>query len=322
MRAISGTLRQVIVAPHARKHRAAHGAPIVGTITRHRILGQARQTAAWPTPPNMLLVFDFDGTVTQKDTIAVLASSAVELQRERHGAELAATWDQVVQAYADDYADFVAKYMPADDQRLSLRDELPYLAQLRGIEEASLERVGGSGLFAGMRPEDLFAMGIDAVRDESVRLRHGFADLMKLAVEKEWRTAVVSVNWSRAFIQGVVHPFEPEVIANEVTFEGHIRGPGVVGSPLTVSPQKFKAFQQLITRPLEKVVYFGDSATDLECLLLRSGVILAAEESSALMKTLRRLNIHAPRSRLRGKSSLCWAADFDEVIQSGVLGEG
>ena len=47
----------------------------------------------------MQLVFDFDGTITQQDTIGILAESAIALQKERRNIDLSTQWEQVVKAF-------------------------------------------------------------------------------------------------------------------------------------------------------------------------------------------------------------------------------
>ncbi|KAH9908725.1 hypothetical protein F4778DRAFT_777004 [Xylariomycetidae sp. FL2044] len=62
--------------------------------------------------------------------------------------------------------------------------------------------------------------------------------------------------------------------------------------------------------------YFGDSTTDLECLLEADrGIVIADGEDSSLLKTLRRIGMEVPHVRDGfSKDGLAWASDFEEVM--------
>ncbi|KAM4059608.1 haloacid dehalogenase-like hydrolase [Hirsutella rhossiliensis] len=288
--------------------------------------------------PRMHLIFDFDGTITRRDTIGELARSAIARQQSHGGGGgggLEAAWEQAVRDYGADYSAYRQEYRPAEAQRRSATDEVRYLAGLKSVEEASLDRVGRSGVFAGLGADQLFCMGVEAVEARRVAVRDGFADLVELAARRGWRVDVVSVNWSGAFIRGVIHPHRLAVTANEISPDGHIRGPGgpLGADRITTSPDKLRAVHHLIEAAAaddnnsntNRVLYFGDSATDMECLLHEDGVVVADGRDSALMQVLGRIGVEVPHigelpphSRNDGVV-LSWASDFREVLDSGIL---
>jgi HAD superfamily phosphoserine phosphatase-like hydrolase len=278
----------------------------------------------------MFLVFDFDGTITEKDTIGVLADAAIQHHKAAHGLDLQAKWDQAVKDYMTDYEAFTSKYQPSDDRRLTLDEELKYLSALKEVEAASLARVGRSGIFAGMDSQTLHALGAEAVSAGKISLRRGFPEIMEVAKQRGHRTGIVSVNWSRSFIRGVLSPYDIDIIANEVTSDGQIAGPGFLGSPLTTEPEKLQGLKHLVAKEEEgggqKIVYFGDSTTDLSCLLVQGGVVMARDGSTSLMKTLARIGVSVPhvsksKQGQQRKEKLHWAADFGEVLESGLFDE-
>ncbi|KJZ72639.1 hypothetical protein HIM_07998 [Hirsutella minnesotensis 3608] len=171
----------------------------------------AQQATARPRP-GMHLIFDFDGTITERDTIGELVRSAIAWQRGRgrDGRELQAAWDSAVRAYADEHHDYATRYAPPQDERTTVGDEAAYLAGMRPSEERSLDRVGQTGVFAGMTAGDLFRLGAEAVGAGHIRIRRGFAEALALAAQRGWRTDVVSVNWSRDFIR--THPAASPVV--------------------------------------------------------------------------------------------------------------
>ncbi|GKT48375.1 UPF0658 Golgi apparatus membrane protein [Colletotrichum spaethianum] len=274
------------------------------------------------------LVLDFDGTITIQDTIGTLAEIALRFQHE-HGIDLSSAWQQVLEHYSQDHADHVATYKPAADDRLSLSEELAYLRGLREVELRSVQRVEQSGLFRDLRREDLAKAGNTARMEGRVKLREGFTDLMDLAKKNGWAVSVVSVNWSRSFISGVLSDYNFDVVANEIEMDGTILGPAVLGTParetiLTTCEDKLRALRALATRQgadnAEALIYFGDSTSDIECLLEARGVVVSSGPESSLMKTLRRVGYDVPRvDEFHPSSGIVWASTFAEVLKSGFL---
>lgn len=183
-----------------------------------------------------------------------------------------------------------------------------------------------------------------------VRLRPGFAAFVRARLDEGWRVAVVSVNWSAAFIQGACgfERDEVAVYANEVrAVDGAVVGPAVLRGAggtgdgvhgeedgkagegegcgvLTNSADKLRVFRAVMRENEEDggrqggpTIYFGDSTTDLECLLAAGrGVVMADDEaSSSLIQTLRRIGRRVPHVRdAREEDEVVWASDYEEVM--------
>ncbi|KAL8359541.1 hypothetical protein RB601_007778 [Gaeumannomyces tritici] len=280
-----------------------------------------------------------------------------------------ATWDWIVSSYAADHARHAAAFEPAEADRRTVAAERAFLASLRAVDGASAARVARSRLFAGCTDAHLFEAGRDAVRAAAgaaaaAAFRPGFAAFLRDAAGNGGggaTVAVLSVNWSAAFIRGVVSMCDgpgggrdgaaavvSEVISNDIMADGSIGGPLVRGpegeggggdrhAALTTSADKLRAFlDRRDSRGgsgARTTVYFGDSTTDLECLLEASaGVVMAdeggAEGSSALLRCLSRLGFHVPHVSEAAAAAaaaglppprLAWARDFCEVMDSGHL---
>ncbi|EFQ29234.1 hypothetical protein CGRA01v4_04915 [Colletotrichum graminicola] len=268
------------------------------------------------------LVFDFDGTITTKDTIGTLAQIALRFQNER-GIDLSSAWQQILKDYSQDHKHHVSTYKPVANDRLSLREELTYLRGLSEVDLRSVKRVEQSGLFRGIRRADLMKAGDVARTEGTVKLRDGFADLMAVAKDNGWTVSVVSVNWSRSFISGVLSDYSFDIVANEIEMDGSISGPDVLGPPsrettLMTCEDKLRALRALATRQgvknAEALVYFGDSTTDIECLLEARGVVISSGPDSSLMTTLRRVGYEVPQvDEHRPSSGIAWASTFVEV---------
>ncbi|KAF7563519.1 hypothetical protein G7046_g652 [Stylonectria norvegica] len=267
----------------------------------------------------MHLIFDFDGTITQKDTVGELARSALAFQQAQHGKDLKATWGQVVRLYLDDFRRYQLEYQIPEIARIAVDDELEFLSGMKDVEEVSIARIGESGVFRGLDAAALRQAGVDAVESGRVKIRAGFEELLQLAEEKGWSVGVISVNWSVAFISGVLQPHKLRIIANEISEDGDVRGPEFLGRIMTNSSEKRQALRHLVADEKDRVLFFGDSGTDMACLL-RGGVVISDDGESTLLKSLKRIGLdvgHVDDGRLGSKVE--WARDFREVMNSGVL---
>ncbi|KAK4154649.1 hypothetical protein C8A00DRAFT_14239 [Chaetomidium leptoderma] len=320
-----------------------------------------------------LLLLDFDGTITQSDTLHSLISLAIVSSQKGKGKgkeeELTALWSEIVQEYVAAHARHRAAYHPPADQRRSLAAELAFLESVAVVERASVARVGRAGFFGGAAAtaaassgDDglglgfLRGLGREAVRlglssssssssgdppEGAVRVRRGFGEFVGRmgGVDNNkgggWDVAVVSVNWSGEFIRGVVEAgcgggrieageSVRRVVANAVgVSDGLVEGPRELGGePLVTAGDKLRAMKWLKEgMEEERVVYFGDSTTDLACLVEADfGVVMADDADSKLLKTLKRVGFEVPHvgdGEVKGK--LVWARDFDEVLKSGVM---
>ncbi|RGP79117.1 hypothetical protein FLONG3_2799 [Fusarium longipes] len=270
----------------------------------------------------MHLVFDFDGTITKQDTIGELARSAIELQRNRKGHDLQASWDQVVQAYVADYRHYKENHPSPEDTRTCVDQEFHFLSGMKDVEEASLQRIADSHIFEGLDADTLLQAGADAVKAGRIKIRDGFADVMSLVADREWSVSVISVNWSRSFLQGALLPHTIEIIANEPALDGTITGPEFFNGRMTNAREKKEALKHLLKDKKGKAIYFGDSTTDMECLLA-GGVVMSDDEESSLLKTLKRIGVSVPHvGEQSGREvTVKWARDFREVLDSGLLDE-
>ncbi|KAI1434706.1 hypothetical protein GGR50DRAFT_390029 [Xylaria sp. CBS 124048] len=300
----------------------------------------------------MSVFLDFDSTITVEDTVSQLADFALRFHRRRdqdghisthdgpstsstsvldggQDRDLSSRWNDVVRAYMTDHQAHVSTYTPRPEDRQTVEAEIAFLHSLRPLEMKSLARIDACALFRSIGRDVLREAGRELVRDGSVRLRPGFTDFVRAALVKGWRVHVVSVNWSAAFIEGACGFAEGEVdvFANEVREgDGAVRGPseellneGWDGRNITNSLDKrdvVRAVMRMRDLKGKPLLYFGDSTTDLECLLEASrGVVMADDEGSTLMKTLRRIGKRVPHARdADGNDDLIWVSNFEELM--------
>ncbi|KAJ4393732.1 hypothetical protein N0V93_002947 [Gnomoniopsis smithogilvyi] len=276
------------------------------------------------------IIFDFDGTITEKDTIGNIAQAALEWRKtpDGGGADLTREWEHVVQSYVQDLAKY-DQTQPPEQQRITWQQERDYLRGRRVVEEASLARVRESGIFAGFAADDrLVAAGRRDRETGRTRIRDGFAEYLTMIRDHNHIVHVVSVNWSAAYIRGVLEPWNiTSIVANEIQLDGSIATSLECFTPqpsrleplkaLATSSDKLEATKHLLERVGGQCKgYFGDSTTDLECLDFCGGwVITASDGKSSLVRTLQRLGHDVPCiSGPRGADSrISWAHDFTEV---------
>jgi phosphoserine phosphatase len=253
---------------------------------------------------------------------------------------LSSRWDDVVHAYISDYKSHVSSYAPRASERQCVEDEITFLRSQKLVETTSLGRINECALFRGISRDVFREAGRELVRDGTVRLRPGFADFVRAALAKGRRVSVVSVNWSAAFIEGACGFPEGEVsvFANEVREDdGAVLGPEILardeelveaernsqgeptGRNLTNSCDKRDVVRAVMRKHAvhgEPFFYFGDSTTDMECLLEATrGVVIADGENSTLLETLKRIGKRVPHLRdAEPDEELVWASNFQEVM--------
>ncbi|TLS28555.1 hypothetical protein PpBr36_00385 [Pyricularia pennisetigena] len=294
----------------------------------------------------MDVVLDFDGTITAKDSISCLGEFGVSHQQKRRRHDLTSTWERIVSEYVADHKTHVSAYSPAEADRLTHDEERAFLHSLQHVDVKSLGRVADSKLFEGCTADDLYAAGQEAVRIGKVAPRKGFAEFVAAMRGAGASLSILSVNWSAAFIRGVLSQCGAvvidDVVSNEITADGKIGSLGdgaEAGTPMMTSLHKLKALQARSTASAgddetkpKTTVYFGDSTTDLECLLAADiGIVMANDENSSLLRALSRLGFDIPhaldvsRSQQKGPTTvgnrrrLAWATSFTEVLESGIL---
>ncbi|CAK7212173.1 hypothetical protein SBRCBS47491_001382 [Sporothrix bragantina] len=303
----------------------------------------------------MHVILDFDGTITVNDTVDQLANFAVAFQ-EAQDAEDASTkrargedgdwearWTGIVDKYLADHKEHKAGYTPAEDARKTLEHELEFLRSLHGVDCKSIHRLRDARLFAGMAPDCLYEGGRQAVergedsenqdKKHTVHLRPGFAAFLEqTAAQRKWPVSIISVNWSDAWIRGVLRADDGDrkdtdiqVFANKVTDSGAIipnfprqNAPADLDHdhddnvPFASCSDKVEALEAAVaaaarSRPewSRALVYMGDSTTDLECLVHAGrnkdggggGIAMANGDgpaTSKLIQTLVRLGYAVP----------------------------
>jgi len=288
--------------------------------------------------PPMAFILDFDGTITQKDTISAVANFAIGCQKAG-GKDFVDAWKDLSKTYIKDYSRFLDGYKPGEQDRKTLTEEVAYYRDLKSIELDSFKRVSKSGIFGGISSDQWRKGGRDAVQKGDVNIRKGFEHFIRRVGNSKATWGVVSVNFSSQFIRGVLEANlgvgaggEVEVLANFPNEDGMLLGPEG-SSVMATSDAKLAAMNELLQkwrsseRSFSRVVYIGDSGTDIECLTAEdlTGIVVSSDGKGTLMDTLKRIGsepISISSQEAVESSSVYWARDFEEIVRSPILGLG
>lgn len=309
--------------------------------------------------PPLLLVLDFDSTLTTSSTLPAFLSIPTKIYSRSLSTSPRPppTAAEFANLYADDIASHTDPSQNLDSLRRTLAQEVSYQDSLRPLEEASFRR--GCDTFRSVRASSaqIRDAARRAVEAGEVNLRKGWQGAFMAAWETGGgsKIVIVSVAWSPIWIRGVL---DAAARQDESThsrsqrqnlldmIEGmEIRCNDVLHPPprsdlgIYVSSDKLRVMESLCLTTASNnsevfppwTISIGDSPTDLECLIaaevgivMRDEVTMGSEEK-ALKDSLRALDIDTLWIGVFGEVQtgeervLWWARDFEEVVGSGCL---
>lgn len=290
-------------------------------------------TAKFALDPSQAIhwVLDWDGTITQRDTLDALVSVAASAKPNSLVLE---EWKRVSEAYTSDYTDALEKLAPGGKLPTTVTEERKLLQALKSVEQASLDRVSASGIFAGLDQKLLERGATNVINSKKVEIRNGFADFLLLKQTRGHDTLdLLSVNWSRHFIslclkaasvpvdKDSIYANELDGIESDRVSRGKISPKGHSEMTIVSSSDKLDYMTRLKEQAESPVVYVGDSWTDIECLFaadlgicIRDSPICSSQRK--LAERLENLGIHCPHLSEWSKAdewSVAWARDFADI---------
>ncbi|KAF2419027.1 hypothetical protein EJ08DRAFT_654076 [Tothia fuscella] len=274
------------------------------------------------------LILDWDGTITVKDTLSVVAQ--IGFRRNFPKQEFGTHWKRFVDAYLRDLETHTHLYQPREVIRTTIAQESAYLASLRPIEDLSIQRVEDFGTFENLETKDFDNGVTEAIVAGVLDFRRGWDEIMCSGHDIEF--GIISVNWSDYFVKYAVKRWVelnlPYGIAHTVFDMERIKfamndvarpfsGIPPSGMKVRTSKDKLdyaKSFVQLVehgampmadaTIPMDTtdetskapLIYVGDSTTDFDCLLYADVGICIRDSpmepiQTQLADTFKRLNI-------------------------------
>lgn len=241
------------------------------------------------------LVLDFDGTLTKKDTMHLVAEVGYSRQKQRRDISQPRPWNEIVDAYMNDFRRHADGYIPKPDDRSSTNDELVWLDSLKEVESASAARALEAGIFDQVRLSDMEGALQSFLHKDILQLRQGWLDLISDVRSHNSSfdgtqgieySAILSVNWSREFIRQTMLQTAairikntdsiwkcPPAFANEIPsiaecdpYSDQAQSKQYQG--IRTSGDKAKIFGAFTAEKEDALsIYIGDSSTDLGCLV-------------------------------------------------------
>lgn len=293
-----------------------------------------------PTQP-IHWILDWDGTITRRDTLDALVSIAASA---KPASPVLEEWQRVSEAYMSDYTTALDKLAPGGELPKTLQEEKKLLKALSSVEQASLDRVSSSGIFAGLSKRLIEEGAKGLIDSRKVELRTGFVPFLHLAQNRSHaRLDLLSVNWSRHFIgaclraaeapvqRGSIYANELDGIESGLVSRGHISPKKDAEMLITSSSDKLSYLNRLreqrsssnngISESITPIVYLGDSWTDIECLLEADlGICIRDDPLGSsqrkLAERLQSLGVRCPHLsewKQVDERQVVWARDFAEI---------
>ncbi|KAH6612581.1 hypothetical protein C7974DRAFT_405871 [Boeremia exigua] len=305
-----------------------------------RSLTTATKTMLDPTQP-VHWILDWDGTISQHDTLDALVSISASA---KPGSPVLDEWNRVSEAYVSDYTAAIARLAPEGNLPKTIQKEKLLLHALKSVEQASLDRVSSSGIFAGLTRKLLGEGTNELIKSKRVEIRPGFTEFLGFSQTRgNDHMNLLSVNWSRYFIDCCLGAAgatiqRDSIYANELdgiecgsVSHGQI-GPSSDADMLIISSgDKLEHMDRLRKQHHESrnsnaalstpAVYVGDSWTDIECLLEADlGICIRDEPLSSsqkkLSERLQSLGVRCPHLSAWSESDavqVVWARNFHEI---------
>ncbi|KAL1915328.1 uncharacterized protein VTP21DRAFT_6786 [Calcarisporiella thermophila] len=239
-----------------------------------------------------LLITDFDRTITQEDTISILAQYAYKSRGEefsltppttslvsQHQNDLVPWW-KIVKDYVEDLEKNVPPQSDDLDAVLDFTHE---------VEHRSLSRIEAAKIFRSLTPSSLYNEAMSLPLQPHVLDVLSHPSLTSL-------TYIISVNWSRDWIQGATRGSVPKdrIISNDLEMQGNTTT-GMVIRRCVTGADKRKEMRKIREKEKKPIIYVGDSVTDLGCLV-DADVGFVFGDSTSLLTQIRRLKIELLRS--------------------------
>ena len=205
--------------------------------------------------PIAKLIADFDGTVTQKDTISPLVLTAAENRSDQD--QFLEQWEQVVQWYVSQQESNVQRWIATSESSNHLID---FLESFKPIEEESLRRVTQQKFLRGLTKHDLKKLGCNVLK------REGVAKVLKGLQVSAVEIEILSANWSKTLIQSAMGELCDQIWTNYLVFDDFNKSTGEIRQNVTSAQDKLSFFERHRSK-IGKTLYIGDSITDFLAIL-------------------------------------------------------
>ncbi|CAO1616799.1 unnamed protein product [Sympodiomycopsis kandeliae] len=273
---------------------------IKSALTRHcgrSQLGSMNKMSDIVEPASkLLLLLDWDETLTRNDTLSEISPTEQELQARNYKGP---SFQWFSEQYTKDYTHHIEQHK---NEIKTITDQCQFLNSLQTVELKSNTRIEEYGLFKKWNVDNACNRARNVVQ-----LRSGVEDCLKSFLNthrNDVSTGVISVSWSSEFIKAGLNTTDSNAFnSSQESFPiDHLRSnhidpqtgkmskKGVDG--IRTAIDKSREMSRILSQQTDPqlVVYAGDSNTDLPCLLYASVGIIVGNNAS-LNGTLERLGL-------------------------------
>ena len=254
------------------------------------------------------LIADFDGTVSEVDTLGQLVQTATKHRTVAGDAGARNSfleWRETVERYSKQQARIVDEWLNSDSRKTTDNRDVPavgpnleglrrFLDASEVLEYTSTHRVMEKKFLAGLTRQTLRDVG------RSVQIRpgvfHVIEEMRRIGVKIE----ILSANWSKTFIEGAMNGMCDQITTNSLVFDKSGRSTGEINLQVISAQDKLKHFLRLksesypaTTAPdamehhnaartrTGRTLYIGDSVTDLLAILEADiGVFIGTKQTA------------------------------------------
>ncbi|KAJ8658275.1 hypothetical protein O0I10_005958 [Lichtheimia ornata] len=254
-----------------------------------------------------LVLTDFDETITNEDTTALLGQVGLDHQHSNM------SWSFFVDAYMEDY-NRIKSSIPAN---ATIRERL---GAFRPAEAASLDRIEKYSVFRGLTRQYINEQG---ARHASQYLRPGVVDVLQHVDKDNFR--IISVNWSKDWILGFLRPLGLDlehVYSNDLRYyENNHTATGEITHELLTSVDKEDLMDAILRKtPADtRTVYVGDSMGDL-LPMMKADVGIVMGNNTKLLDAIRNDFSKDIQEGLDNWDTGVYRVDsWTQILDSGVL---
>lgn len=259
-------------------------------------------------PPIDKLIADFDGTVSEVDTLGLLVQTATKHRTIAGEAGAQASffeWRETVEWYSQQCDRIAGEWLVSDHEETTHAQNIPrstpdpaglqgFLDDFEVLEYSSTRRVMERRFLSGLTREALRALG------RSVQKRPGVSKVMEEMRTIGVKIEILSANWSKAFIEGAMEGLCDQITTNCLEFDKSGRSTGEIHLRVISAQDKLRHFlrrkceccpadatqgmteqQGTLGTRAGRTLYIGDSVTDLLAILEADfGVLIGTKQTA------------------------------------------
>jgi HAD superfamily phosphoserine phosphatase-like hydrolase len=225
-----------------------------------------------PGSNNIVIVSDWDETITEKDTIGIIGQLPYRIKKEYRP-----DFDYFTQTYLQAYNNYKQQFGDV----YTLEEEIQFQRGMGPVEMQSINEIERLKLFSGITKDQFRKCS------QEIKLRQGFVEFARKCNMTNIPLYIVSINWTHLIIEKVLAKYDisATVVTNELEFVDEVAtGKWDKSTNIRTAPDKQNEINRIRNQhPHHCVVYVGDSTMDL-LALLGADVGIIVDQGSIIAK--------------------------------------